>query len=235
MIQTNNELVNKLQEIFPSLNKTHLSKQIEIYKNFLEEENAKYNLTSLSNFYDEYFYCSVLNFCESMFDINNNKVLDIGSGSGIPGIALKLLYDPIELTIVESNTKKCNFLSQLVKKLNLNDVVIINNRIEDYIKNKREYFDWVIARAVAKLNILLEYSIPGLKINGHTFFLKSKNYLDEIKQSANIASLLKLNDPVVATKIYGEKTFVAIIYKKQHKNSIQFPRRYSKIIQNDSN
>ena len=99
--------------------------QFEIYKVFLQNQNEIHNLTRLDSnelIYGSYFYDSIYPYKDLDWS-NIDSVLDVGSGSGIPGIALKILYPKIELTIVESVTKKTLFLKELVKKLNLQNVI----------------------------------------------------------------------------------------------------------------
>lgn len=205
------------------------------YKEFLQQENKKYNLTRLDDskiIFDQYFYQSLINFNESMF-FDNMNLLDIGSGSGIPGVVLKILFDEINLYIVEANKKKCIFLENLVKILNLKNVFIFNQRCEIFIKDKRNFFDFITCRAVSELRILLELAIPGLKIKGSAFFLKSENYLNELKNSKNIMEKLELKNPEINKIFYKNKTFVSIKYNKVINNSFVYPRNWNQIKNNN--
>jgi 16S rRNA (guanine527-N7)-methyltransferase len=141
--------------------------QIEKYKLFLQDYNKKINLTRLADeekIYGQYFFESVIPYRKFIFE-PNISILDIGSGSGIPGIALLLLFPKIKLTIIESNNKKCSFLAALAKHLGI-DVEILCKRAEDITASEREKFDLVTSRAVAPLKNILELSIPYTKING---------------------------------------------------------------------
>lgn len=233
------DLIKLLEVKFPQIDSNKVESKITIYKNYLQQENKIHNLTRLDKeeeIYQKYFYESILNFHNDLFDNKNMNVLDIGSGSGVPGIFLKILFPHINLYIVESNNKKVNFLNNLVKKLELEDVFISNQRCEDYIKNKIEFFDLVTCRAVAELRILLELSFPGLKINGIGFFLKSSNYLIELDNSKNISSKLKIEEePKIESIEYDGKTFVSLKYIKKNKANNIFPRTWKEILNNDKN
>jgi 16S rRNA (guanine527-N7)-methyltransferase len=168
------EFINNIQKIFKNI-PLNFFDQIEKYKEFLQEYNQKTNLTRLDDeriIYAEYFYESIIPYKDCNF-INVNKVLDIGSGSGIPGIILKLLCPNISLTIIEANNKKCVFLKQLCKHLKI-DAVILNQRAEKILSHQREHFDLVTSRAVAPLSIIVELSLPYLKINGLLIEPKSR-------------------------------------------------------------
>lgn len=212
-----------------------LEKSILIYKDFLQQENKKYNLTRLDKpeiIYDQYFYQSLINFKPELFSNPNMNVLDIGSGSGIPGILLKIIFKNINLYIVESNSKKCKFLTELSKKLNLENVYVFNQRCEDFIKTKRNFFDLITCRAVAELHVLLELSIPGLKINGIGYFLKSSNFMSELKNAEKITQNLDINPPLINEIIYEDKKFVSLEYTKIKENSLIYPRSWKEIISN---
>lgn len=235
---TLSELINLWSKQFNNRNWKEIEEKILIYKNFLQLENKKFNLTRLdseNDVYQKYFYESVINFESSLFEKENLNILDIGSGSGIPGIILKIIYPDINLHIVESNSKKCNFLEQLKIKLNLENVFIHNQRCEDFIKTKIEFFDLITCRAVAELRILLELAIPGLKINGIAYFLKSSNYIIELEQSEKISTKLELKAPIVNKIEFDSKMFVSIKYIKVSKTNKNFPRTWKEILNNDKN
>jgi 16S rRNA (guanine527-N7)-methyltransferase len=141
--------------------------QIEKYKNFVREYNEKVNLTRLDDdakIYGDYFYESVIPYADVDFK-SVHTLLDIGSGSGIPGVVLKLLFPHIRLTIIESNNKKITFLKALIDKLGV-EADIIYKRAEIMASNEYEKFDLVTSRAVATLNILIEISLAYVKIGG---------------------------------------------------------------------
>lgn len=166
--------------------------QFEEYHKFLVSENEKYNLTAITEkeeVYVKHFLDSALG--EKFID-KNALVVDIGSGAGFPAIPLKIVRPDLKFVLVDSLNKRVNFLNMLIEKLKLKDVVAVHARAEDYIKDKRESFDYAIARAVAPLNTLLEYLSPYVKVGGKCLIYKAQKLEEEIRQSKNALSILNL-------------------------------------------
>lgn len=167
----------KIIEQYFNVNETNFMEKIDCYTNFLREENAKYNLTRLDSeeiIYEKYFFNSLIPFIG--LDLNNLAVLDIGSGSGAPGIILKIIFPKMQLAILESHTKKVNFMQTLCDKLGFQDVKIYNTRAEEVNPELVGTFDIVTSRAVACLGILVEISSQYLKIGGLLIEPKAASY-----------------------------------------------------------
>lgn len=229
------EFIELIKKQFELDDTREINEKIKIYKEFLQTENKKYNLTRLDQedvVYESYFYESIINFKKTLF-FENMNLLDIGSGSGIPGIVLKIIFPNINLYIVEANKKKCQFMEQLVAKLALKNVYIFNARCEDFIKQYKNFFDLITCRAVASLRIILELAYPGLKINGIGFFLKSQNYLQELNEAQNIILKLNASQPEIEVLKYLEKTFVSLKFVKTKKTDEIYPRTWKEILNND--
>ena len=117
--------------------------QLYRYFNLLIESSKVMNLTTITeeeDVYIKHFYDSIL----ALKHLENTKditLLDIGSGAGLPGIVLKIAYPNIKITLLEPTTKRCNFLNSVIEKLDLKDIIVINDRAENYIKVRR-YGDW---------------------------------------------------------------------------------------------
>lgn len=213
---------------------THQMEQLQIYCDFLLEYNTHTNLTAIKtpeDVYLKHFYDS-LTIIKSL-DLNNKlSVLDIGSGAGFPGMVLKIFYPKLDVTLLDSNNKKTEFLLQLSLNLNLN-VNVIHNRAEEFIKNKREYYDIVVSRAVASLPILTEISLPFVKINGYFIAMKG-NAEAEIKDSFN--SIKTCGGEILKTNTFklpveeSERTIIVI--KKVIKTNNLYPREYNQILKN---
>ena len=205
------------------------------YKDLLVEYNKKFNLTAIKSdeeIYLKHFYDSLT--LIKAYSLNGNlKLLDIGTGAGFPGIVLKIFYPDLELTLLDSNHKKIAFLEVVIKELNLKNVTCINSRAENLPKTYREYFDIVTSRAVAHLRILLELSIPYLKVGGKLIAMKGLSE-EEIKESTKI--LEKLDSTIVDTikfnlPIEGSNRSLVIVQKNKKTNEI-YPRSYDKIVKN---
>lgn len=202
------------------------------YYTFLVEENEKYNLTSITEkeeAYVKHFYDSIQ--LEKAININEIKTLcDVGSGAGFPSIPLKIMYPHLHITIIEPTLKRCNFLNQLVKLLNLQNVTIINDRAEN-MQNLRETFDIVCARAVAALPVLLELCVPLVKVNGKFLSLKGSSFHEELLSSKNAIKELNIKVQNIyeyeLMNNYGKHS--VITFSKDTKTNTKYPRKYSVI------
>lgn len=205
--------------------------QLEIYKDFLQEYNRHTNLTTIiedNDIYLKHFYDSIS--VVKYINISNiSNLLDIGTGAGFPGMVIKIIFPNISVTLLDSNNKKIEFLKQLSEKLDL-DVELINERAEEFIINRREYYDIVISRAVAFLPILLELAIPYVKINGHFISMKG-NADEELEKSKTVPKELgaKLESVNKFLLIKENSSRTIIIYKKIEKSPFKYPRSYDKI------
>ena len=145
------------------------SELYEIYLNELLTWNKKFNLTSITDPAE----IKIKHFEDSLtilnaVDLKDQKVIDIGTGAGFPGLPLKIERPEIKLTLVEATCKKTEFLKHILDKLDLRDVEIIWARAEKLNQDAHFYrqFDVVLARAVAKLDKLVTYALPFLKRGG---------------------------------------------------------------------
>lgn len=120
------------------------------------------------------------------------KVLDVGTGAGFPGIPLAIETEA-DFVLLDSLKKRIQFLEGVCRDLNLQNVSLSDARAEDFLRlpEYRERFDLVCSRAVAPLNLLLEYSIPALKVGGSFFAYKSGNISEELKEAERALSVLK--------------------------------------------
>lgn len=209
--------------------------KFEEYFSYLVSENEKYNLTSIVKYdevYSKHFHDSLS--MENVVNLDKDiSICDVGSGAGFPGIPLKIEHDSIKLTIIEPTTKRINFLANLINKLDLKDVTLINGRAEE-ATSEREKFDITCARAVAQVPILLELLVPLTKVNGKIILYKGDKGTLELDESKR--ALKELNCSV--EKIYeydlpldmGKRMLIVI--NKNSKTNIKYPRRYSVIKNN---
>lgn len=167
------------------------TEKFEKFKELLLFYNEKFNLTSVTDekgIKYKHFLDSVAG--ESYFS-KGAKVIEIGSGGGFPSIPLKLLRDDLSFTLVESTAKKCVYLEEVIEKLALRGMKVMNLRAEEGAKqeNLREKFDAVCARAVARLNTLAEYCLPFVKTGGVFIAYKGES-AEELKEAERAVSVL---------------------------------------------
>ncbi|MDD7616332.1 MAG: 16S rRNA (guanine(527)-N(7))-methyltransferase RsmG [bacterium] len=203
--------------------------QLVSYMELTLKANESFNLTA--NDTKESFM--IKNIIDSLLivknlDLDGKNILDLGSGAGLPGIPLAIYYKNTNFTLLEPLTKRANFLKEIAQKLGLKNVNVVNDRAEVFIKNARESFDFVTSRAVSRLNILLELSIPFLKVGGKLIAYKGINYQEEINESKNALDLL--SSKIIAIEEenlvqINEKRYNIFIQKNQ-KTSQKYPREY---------
>lgn len=168
--------------------------QFNLYYELLTAKNKVMNLTAITEYNDvvkKHFIDSMM--ISRVLDMKKiNSLCDVGTGAGFPGIPLKIVYPHLHLTLVDSVGKRVNFLSEVVEKLDLEDVEAIHSRTEDLAHNSkyREKYDLVTARAVASMNVLSEYCIPYAKIGGYFAAYKSGNIEEEIENAKNAVKTL---------------------------------------------
>ena len=208
---------------------------LNTYYSLLIEENKKYNLTAITEeplVYLKHFYDSLS--IVRIINLDNQKLLDIGTGAGFPGLVLKIVFPNLKIDLLDSTNKKCLFLQKVIDELNLKDINVINARAEEYAKDNREIYDIVTSRAVAPLKHLLEYSIPLLKINGQFISLKS-NIEEELKNIKNYYNKLFLEEENIVKYELPYECSLRTLYKvtKKSKTPLLYPRIYSQIKKKD--
>ncbi len=224
-----NNFLNLLKEINITPTDNQLN-QLEIYANYLIEYNEHTNLTAITNkdeIYLKHFYDSLT--ITKAIDLNTiNNLIDIGTGAGFPGMVLKIMYPHLHVTLLDSNNKKTTFLTNLVQKLKLTDIDIVNDRSEDYAKNNLDKYDLVTARAVTHLKALSELCLPLVKVNGYFIPLKG-NASDEIELSKNIITKLNshIEDIIEFNLPIEEANRTLIKIYKDNKTPSGYPRSYS--------
>lgn len=203
------------------------------YCKLLQEYNQKFNLTAIvstEDIYLKHFLDSII--ITKYFNLNNSSdLVDVGTGAGFPGIVLKIFNPNLKLFLVESNSKKCQFLKVVCEELNLKNVDIINDRVENFALKKLDSFSLVISRAVADLRMLSELCLPLLKVGG-TFIAMKGKLSEEVKLSEkNIKSLNGEIKSVVEYKLpFLEHERTLVVVEKKAKTPNGYPRSYDKII-----
>lgn len=206
--------------------------QLEQYYNLLVEWNQKMNLTGITEqnqVYLKHFYDSIT--IVKIIDLNNiNSLCDIGTGAGFPGIVLKIVFPNLNITLVDSLGKRITFLNEVIRQLKLDKIKTVLARAEEYALENRELYDVVTARAVANLNMLLEYSICLVKVNGYFIPMKA-SCEEEISGSKNALNLLKSEIETICRfqLPYENSNRTIIKIKKNDITPTKYPRKYSEI------
>ncbi|MBM3145242.1 MAG: 16S rRNA (guanine(527)-N(7))-methyltransferase RsmG [Chloroflexi bacterium] len=176
-----------------SLSKRQLA-SLELYARELLEWNDRYNLTAINDpdLVRVKHFLDSLSASLAMRNTSVERVVDVGTGAGFPGLPLKILCPQIKLTLVESVTKKVNFCQHIVEKLALEDVEIVCERAEVVGKDEiyREQFDWAVARAVALMPILMEFLLPMVRVGGRVLAMKGESAPAEAHTADRAISML---------------------------------------------
>ena len=219
-------------EIGINLNDTQLDK-FQKYYEILIERNKVMNLTAITEVNDvvtKHFVDSIslINY----FDLNNKKIIDVGTGAGFPGIPLAIILENTEFTLMDSLNKRINFLNDVIELCELNNVTTIHSRAEDLGRNVeyREKFDICVSRAVANLATLLEYCIPFVKVGGSFISYKSGDVDEEIVASKSSQDKLScIIDKKISFTLNGtdmSRSFVK--FDKKGILSKKYPRQAGK-------
>ena len=194
------------------------------------------NLTAITEFDEvvEKHFLDSLSLVEVADLHKSQKVLDLGTGAGFPGIPLKIMRPDIQLTLLDSLNKRLIFLQEVCNNIGI-DAEIIHKRAEEggRDKNLREKFDIATSRAVANMNTLSEYLMPFVKVKGKMVAMKGKNGAEELK---NAKSAIKtLNGEIVKCDEFllpnGDERTIIVVNKKSH-TPMQYPRQGGKIKNN---
>ena len=226
----------ELLRTYTEENKINISEdQINKYEKFtsmLIEKNKVMNLTAIDDeqgievkhLIDSLAGATVIN----ELGLNDFSILDVGCGAGFPGMPLAIAYPNCSFTLLDSLNKRINFVHETASQLGLSKVRGIAARAEDY--KERESFDYVTSRAVARMNVLLEYMLPFAKVGGYCILYKSGEYEDELTEAAKAIEIL--GGEYVKTVTFdlpadgGRRSLVLI--KKISSTPEKYPRRAGK-------
>lgn len=172
----------------------HQIRQFLVYYEMLAEWNQVMNLTAITEYDDvmKKHFIDSISLCKA-FDVSKKiSCIDVGTGAGFPGLALKIAYPQLQVTLLDSLNKRIRFLDAVIEKLELTEVKTIHGRAEDFAKQGklREQFDLCVSRAVANLSTLSEYCIPFVKKGGYFISYKSEKISEEMEAAKNAISIL---------------------------------------------
>lgn len=204
--------------------------QFREYAAFLKEYNEKINLTAITEteeIYEKHFYDSLLLAFHSKME---GSLVDVGTGAGFPGVVLKIAFPDLRVILIEPLKKRCVFLNELIAKLGLKDIEVINDRGEDYSLLHREEYDFVTARAVTNLSALIEICGAMVKVGGYFVALRALSGQKEISEASNAIAKMgfKIED-VLEEKLSDGSIRVIGYLRKDKASPLKFPRNYSMI------
>ena len=229
-----NQFIEKVRELGVELSETQINQFNRFYE-LLIEYNKVMNLTGITEYeqvLEKHFYDSLT--AANKVDFSNSTLVDVGAGAGFPCIPLKIAFPSLKINVVDSLNKRMKFLDVVIKELDLKDIYCFSMRGEDFAKLHREEFDYVTARAVARLKILNEICLPMVKENGYFIALKGSDGLIEIEECGNAFD--KLSAKVEAVDEFylpsENSKRINVFIKKLKKTNSVYPRDFSKIKKN---
>lgn len=206
--------------------------QFRKYLAMLQDWGNRINLTSIldeEGILVKHFIDSL--FVAKFFDFSNKFIADAGSGAGLPGIALAIVFPSAKLELIEATGKKRAFLSEVARECSLNNVTVVSGRLEER-KDLREHYDFVLARALAKLDVAVELTAHLIKIKGYLLAYKGPSPEEEL----NEAKLAIKDNGLEVEKIeryelpdIGIKRTI-VVFKKVRPTPKSRPRPFAKII-----
>jgi 16S rRNA (guanine527-N7)-methyltransferase len=225
------KLARRAQELFHIQLSAVQIKALETYETELLDWNRKFNLTALrdsesvrtKHFLDS-FACAL-----AWGSHIPQRLVDVGTGAGFPGLPLKILYPAMRLTLVESVGKKAMFCEHIVGMLDLERVEVIKGRAEDLgcTPQHREQYDWAVARAVADMHVLCEYLLPLVRVGGTALALKGESGPAEAQSAekamrmlgGHLKRVIRLDLPGVVEERY------LILVEKSAATPPKYPRK----------
>ena len=203
-----------------------------VYYEYLEEMNQVMNLTAISGEEDvarlHFLDCAAL---LTLADFNRKRVIDVGTGAGFPGLALKIACPAMELTLLDSLDKRINFLKNTCQKLGFDDVTCIHSRAEEIPDGFRQGFDFALSRAVARLNLLCELCLPYVKKGGAFIAMKGSDLEEELAEARRCIRTLggQVEQKIDYTIPGTDVTHCALIIRKVADTPAKYPRRWAQI------
>lgn len=159
------------------------------YLQLLQKWNKVYNLTAIRD-PEEMFVKHILDSLCVAPHINSERLIDVGTGGGLPGIPLAILYPDRQIDLLDSNSKKTRFLIQAKAELGLQNTQVFHQRVESY--HPQPLYQGVVSRAFASLDDMLQWTHHLLEPNGHWWAMKSQKTQEELAELPNFAKMLQV-------------------------------------------
>ncbi len=168
--------------------------QFDEYYEILVEWNKVMNLTGITEYQEvvEKHFLDSLSIVKVMDMDQVERVIDVGTGAGFPGIPLKIAFPKLDIVLLDSLNKRIRFLDHVIEELGLEGIRTIHGRAEDFARDGkyRERFDLCVSRAVANLSSLSEYCLPYVKVGGRFVSYKSGDIEEEVNDASKAIALL---------------------------------------------
>lgn len=218
------------QELGITLDKVQ-KKQFTDFYEYLVEKNKVMNLTGITEFQEvlvKHFLDSLA--CVKAVDMSKvNRIMDIGTGAGFPGVPLKIAFPHLEACLLDSLKKRVNFLEETFQLLKLENITAIHGRAEEFAKNKayRETYDLCVSRAVSNLATLSEYCLPYVKTGGFFISYKSGTVQEEVEQAQKAVKILggRIQDVVYFQLPDSEIQRSLVVIEKVKATPGRYPRK----------
>ncbi len=168
--------------------------QFSVYHEMLLDWNTRMNLTALTAPEDvavKHIIDSLTAYDAALFD-GARTLIDVGTGAGLPGIPLAVYAPHLTVTLLDSLNKRVRFLTEVTAAMGLQNVRCIHARAEEAARTAehRAAYDIAVSRAVARLPVLLEYTLPFVRVGGTLLALKGRAYAEEQKEARRAAEVL---------------------------------------------
>lgn len=209
-------------------------KQLEqfiVYEALLLDWNQRVSLTAIR----EPRAIRIRHFLDSLScaavtgSLNNQSLIDVGSGAGFPGLPLKILFPKVRLTLVDSVAKKARFLEHVVSELGMGEVTVLVDRAEIIGRQAlyREQFDWALARAVAELRVLAEFLLPLCQVGGSALAQKGESALMEVATASRAIAALGGGEARITPILLpeSEQAHNLVVIPKIRPTDERYPRR----------
>lgn len=208
-----------------------LPEKLNIYLELLREWNSRMDLTAVTDdeeTIDKHFIDS-LTVLRTGLVKENMKLIDVGTGAGFPGMVLALACPELQVTLLDAQQKRLSFLKAVSEAAKSENITIVHARAEDGARKAelREQYDIAAARALAPLNVLCEYLLPYVKVDGYALCWKGPALKEETEAGRKAAHLLggRLEMPVKSTVFGREWDHMILPVRKIQHTSAQYPRK----------
>lgn len=223
-------LINGLEQICPKVCPQTVDKFLN-YSKILLEKNKVMNLTAITEPIEvvsrHFLDCAMI----TNDIISKEKVIDIGTGAGFPGLPLAILCEDTQFVLLDALRKRIDFLNEVISELGLKNVTAVHARAEEFASKNRQSFSGAVSRAVADLSVLSELTLPLVKVGGEFIAMKAQDCKEEVERAKNAVNILGGDTPVIKTYTVVQSDIVRAIVKIQKIKDTppKYPRRFAKI------